>query len=210
MALASHILDSLLEERPDLQIGGRFPGDERFDWLQTTVRLFPARMAWNLASNLSGVQVSIDQAPFFWSGPDAWVDGQGRRLVAISHAPVQVRVQENQVLFHPLRDDQDTTITLFIADNPYTNLTAAFAMADEAVGRSNGVRYTVALSTDDKTYTNLLEKDVSRAIWETVKIDLCAYLHQALTLKLISSSKGNDSYDWLQITLELLSIASPK
>jgi tetratricopeptide (TPR) repeat protein len=185
-------------------------GDDSYDWLQTTVRLFPAHMVWNLASSLSAVQASTDQAPLSWSSPDAWVDGKGRQLVTISHAPVQGRVQENQVLFHPQSYDQDTTITLFISDNPYTNLNTAFALADEAVGRSNGVRYTVALSTDGKTYTNLLEKDVSRNTWDTATIDLHAYLHQALKVRLVSSSKSNDSYDWLQITLELLSLASPK
>jgi hypothetical protein len=185
-------------------------GDDSYDWLQTTVRFFPARMAWNLASSLSAVHVSTDQAPLSWSSPDAWVDGQGRRLVTISHAPVQGKTQENQIQFHPQSDNQDTTITISIADNSYTSLTTAFALADEAVGKSNGVRYTIALSTDGKTYTNLLEKDVSSNSWDTATIDLHAYLYQALQVRLISSSKGNDSYDWLQITLDLLSLANSK
>jgi hypothetical protein len=78
-------------------------------------------------------------------------------------------------------------------------------LADAAIGRSDGVRYIISLSTDGKNYTNLLDQEISSNLWETKSIDLRAYFHQNLKLKLVSSSEGNNSFDWLQLTLDLYS-----
>jgi hypothetical protein len=180
-------------------------GDDSYDWLQTVVRLFPAREVWDLAANLSSVQVSVDQAPLNWTGSNGWEDHEGHQLVTSSQTPVQGSTIANQVLFHPQSSTQDTTITLSITNNPYTILMTNFALADAAIGRSDGVRYIISLSTDGKNYTNLLDQEISSNLWETKSIDLRAYFHQNLKLKLVSSSEGNNSFDWLQLTLDLYS-----
>jgi hypothetical protein len=63
---------------------------------------------------------------------------------------------------------------------------------------------------DGKNYINLLEKEINGALWETATIDLRAYLQHDLKIKLVSSSKGNDSFDWLQLTLDLFSLVTLK
>ena len=185
-------------------------GDDRYDWLQTVVRLFPVGKAWDLASNLANLQVFVDHTPLTWTNSEAWEDNQGHRLVTISQTPVQGSAIANQVLFHPQGNTQDTTITLSITDNPYAMLATIFALADEVVGRSDGVRYTILLSMDGKNFINLLEKEINGNLWETATIDLRPYLHHDLQIELVSSSKGNDSFDWLQLTLDLFSLVTLK
>jgi tetratricopeptide (TPR) repeat protein/4-amino-4-deoxy-L-arabinose transferase-like glycosyltransferase len=233
-------------------------GDDGYDWLQTTVRLFPALGIWDLAANLDVVQVAATDTPLSWrlssispergeegsvarvdgdgrpavtvpqvattdvslpwrsasippaggkGSSGAWVDGDRRPLVTVSQAPVQGAAQDNQVQFHPFSNHQDTSITIAIADNPYSILRTAYALADEAVGRSDGVDYAIAVSADGgRTYVSLLQVEVSQNVWSTQALDLSAYLDQDLTVKLVSSSRGNENYDWLQVTLGLLSI----
>jgi tetratricopeptide (TPR) repeat protein len=187
-------------------------GDDSYDWLQTTVRLFPALEVWDLATHLATVQVATMDVPLSWippsggeGGSSAWGDRDGRPLVTLSQVPVQGAARDNQVQFHPFSNDRDTGITLVVADNPYSTLKTAYALADEAVGRSDGVDYAVTVSTDGgRTYASLLEVEVSQNIWDTATFDLSAYLNRDLTLKLVSSSRGSEDYDWLQVTLDLI------
>lgn len=184
-------------------------GDDGCDWLQTTVRLFPAQEVWNLAANLSTVRAATADAPLSWNGSSAWIDGDGRSLVTLSKAPVQGAARDNQVQFHPYGDRQDTTITLVSADNTYTTLKTQYALADETVGQSDGVDYAISVSTDGGgTYTRLLERNVFQNIWGAATLDLTAYLNQDLTIRLASSSRGNENYDWLQVTLDLIGTRS--
>jgi hypothetical protein len=195
-----------------LQLAVDALGDDGYDWLQTTVRLFPARAVWDLAENLATVRVATADALLSWSFPSgekessgAWVDGDGRPLVAVSQALVQGAARANQVQFHPFSSDQDTGTAIAIVDNPYSTLRTAYALADEAVGRSDGVDYAIAVSADgSRTYASVLEREVSQNAWDTATLDLSAYLNRNLAIKLVSSSLGNDNYDWLQVTLDLI------
>jgi tetratricopeptide (TPR) repeat protein len=191
-------------------------GDDGYDWLQTTVRLFPAVDVWDLATNLATVQVATTDVQLSWSPPSippsggkgsagAWMDGDGRPLVTVSQAPVQGTARSNQVQLHPFSDHQATAIAIVIANNPYTTLKTAYALADEAVARSNGVEYAVMVSTDGgRTFASLLRVEVSQNNWDAAMLDLDSYLNRDLTIKLVSSSQGDENYDWLQVTLNLL------
>lgn len=180
-------------------------GDESYDWLQTTVRLFPAAQAWDLATNLASVQVAALDTPLAWDGARAWIDADGRPLVTLSQAPVQGSAQGNQVQFHPFGSHQDTTITFLMEDNPYSVLQTAYALADEAAGQSDGVGYAILLSTDEgRTYKNLFEREVLSNAWDSAMLDLSGYLDRDLTFKLVSASQDNDTYDWLQIKMSFI------
>ncbi len=137
-------------------------------------------------------------------GPVVWVDGDGRPLVTISQAMVQGGISGNQVLFHPYGDHEDTHIVFVIEDNPYFTLRTAYALADEAVGQSNGVDYVLAVSTDGgRTFSTLLRNEVLRNGWDTASVDLSPYLNRDVTIKLVASSRGNAAFDWLQVILSL-------
>ena len=191
-------------------------GDDRHDWLQTTVRLFPPLEVWDLATNLGGVQVAAADAPLSWrafsvpaeggtESPSGWLDADGRPLVTVSRAPVHGAARDNQVQFHPFSDHQDTSINFLVRDNPYPVLRTAYALADEVVELSDGVDYEIAVSTDDgRAYTSLLKREIVQNTWDTATLDLSAYLDRDLTIQLVSSSRGEQGYDWLQITLDLI------
>jgi len=177
--------------------------DVNFDWLQTVLQLIPDRKIWDLGSNLADVQVTTDSTSLSWNDLSGWKDYYGSAFVALSESPVQGKPLANKVLFHPYNSNQDTTISFSIPDNPYATLATSYALADEVVGRSDGVRYTILISTDGKNFTKMLENDVANNQWNTTMIDLKAFLHKDLLIKLLSSSKGNDNFDWLQLTLDL-------
>jgi len=180
-------------------------GDDSYDWLQSTVRLFPAPQEWDLASNLAKVEVTASDTSLDWDGSRAWLDGSGRPLVTISKAAVQGNARHDQVQFHPFSSGEDTTIALAVKDNRYSLLQTAYALADEVIGRSNGVEYEVRISTDGgKTYARLLEREVSSNVWDSATLDLRPYWGRDLTIQLCAGSKGNDAYDWLQMTLVLV------
>ncbi len=180
-------------------------GDDAYDWLQTTVRLFPGLQVWDLAGNLEAVQAVTDDVPLVWDGSTAWVDGNGRRLVAPSQAPVHGQARFNQVQIHPFSTQLGTAVMLAVEDNPFAALSTSYALADEAMGRSDGVEYAIAISTDDgQTFATLQAREVSGNAWESDTVDLGAYLGQDLTIMLLSSSGGNDDYDWLQVTVHLI------
>lgn len=146
-----------------------------------------------------------DDVPLVWDGSTAWVDGNGRRLVAPSQAPVHGQARFNQVQIHPFSTQLGTAVMLAVEDNPFAALSTSYALADEAMGRSDGVEYAIAISTDDgRTFATLQAREVSGNAWESDTVDLGAYLSQDLTIKLLSSSGGNDDYDWLQVTLHLI------
>jgi len=126
-------------------------------------------------------------------------------LVMISQLPVQGKNRGNQVQLHPFSNQEHTNITFDIANNPYTSLTTAYALADDAIEKSNGVEYFIYVSTDGgESYNNLLQVDVTQNIWERSTIDLSAYVNQDLIFKIISSSRRNADYDWLQVTINLI------
>ncbi|GAG78284.1 unnamed protein product, partial [marine sediment metagenome] len=139
-------------------------------------------------------------------GTSGWVDEDDRPLVVISQLPVQGKNRGNQVQLHPFGNQEHTNVTFDIANNPYTSLTTAYALADDAIGKSNGVEYYIYVSTDGgKKYNNLMQVDVTQNIWERSTIDLSTYVNQDLKFKIISSSRGNTEYDWLQVTIDLIS-----
>ncbi|MBN1657360.1 MAG: tetratricopeptide repeat protein, partial [Anaerolineae bacterium] len=180
-------------------------GDDSYDWLQTTVRLFPAVRVWDLAANLASVQVAGPDAALVWDGTAAWQDGNGRSLVTLSHSPVQGAARHNQVQFHPFGQGQDTVLTWTVEDNPYTGLRTTYAMADEAAGQSDGVDLGISVSIDGgRTFTPLLESQVVENTWQAAMLDLAGTLGQDLVVQLRSSSRGSDNYDWLQVTVALM------
>jgi hypothetical protein len=50
----------------------------------------------------------------------------------------------------------------------------------------------------------LLRVEVPQNNWDAATLDLDSYLNRDLTIKLVSSSQGDENYDWLQVTLNLL------
>ncbi len=188
-----------------LQVVADARGDDSYDWLQTTIRFFAVPDVWKLGANLASVKATSTLVPLSWNGSSAWVDEAGRSLAAISQAPVQGTTRENQFQLHPAGSDQDSVLTFVVQNNRYNSLITNYALADEAIGRSNGVNYAISISTDGgMTYKTLLEKAVSENVWNATMIDLGAYLNRNLVIKLVSSSRGSDDYDWLQITLDLI------
>jgi len=126
----------------------------------------------------------------------------------VSQAAVQGAARDNQLQFHPFSTNQDTILTFGVEKNPYTTLHTSYALADEAVEHSDGVDYAVWISTDrGTTYNPLLETVVSENKWSTRSLDLCAYQNRDLKIRLVSSSRQSESYDWLQITVDL--VAAP-
>ena len=84
-------------------------------------------------------------------------------------------------------------------------LHTAFALADEAAGRSDGVGYAIAIRTNGgQIPVHVLERQVLGNSWDMEVLDLSAYLDQDLLITVTSSSLGHEDYDWLQMTLQLI------
>jgi tetratricopeptide (TPR) repeat protein len=179
-------------------------GNDTYDWLQTSLHLAPVVNTWDLSTHLDIVRA----ANMDWNGANAWVDKNSRPLITVSKTPVQGMARENQVQFHPFSTHQESSIIFDVKHNPYVVLKTKYALADESIGRSNGADYAILISTDGgQSYSNLLKRQVLQNSWDAVTLDLSAYLNHDLKFLLLASSKGDDTYDWLQITLDLISPA---
>lgn len=178
-------------------------GDFAFDWLQTTVgltQLFPP--AWDMSAHLAEARFEPGSLSVEWR-EDGFYTADGGRLVGPSLLPASQQAVPGQVHLHPYSSEIDSTILLSLTGQAYGTLKTSFALADEAAPRSNGVDYTVSVSTDGgQSFTDLLSTTVSTNLWQAEVVDLPP--SEAMLLRLRSSARQDAAFDWLQVNLILL------
>ena len=183
-------------------------GDYTYDWLLITFELHPPADIWDFVTNAwqgSG-ECGAEPLQFKTRG----FRYQNRWLVTRSTLPVQGITHTNQVHFHPCSATEDTVLRFPLPGNTFTTLVTSYGLADDAITRSDGVEYTIAISsTLNPTPTMLLEARVTENEWHTAYVDLKPYQGQDVTLLLRASAIGDEQYDWLQVKLNLLPVPLP-
>src|SRR5207302_1450708 len=132
---------------------------------------------------------------------ETWVDGFNHLLVSSTTKAILPTVggltKPDQVAFLPPISSGNSFIQAEFHGNKYGNLTTTFALADLAIGKSNGVTFSIQV-----TQGSQLLDTVSRAVttnnWQRVSIQLP--LDVDLTIVLTSNSGPSSDYDWLQVT----------
>ncbi|MBI1881133.1 MAG: glycosyltransferase family 39 protein [Chloroflexi bacterium] len=177
-------------------------GEANFDWLTVQGLIYPANASWSLDDHLCSVQVQANQKLLAWT-PTGHYDAGGRALVQSSLLPVSGVVHPHQIFLHPAIESGFTYLEFEIPNNPYSVLTASFGLADEAVGQSNGVQYTVSVLTPSDHPNNLLTTHVISNTWQEKSFDISTYLNQNIHIQLSVDAAGNVNYDWLLVALRL-------
>jgi hypothetical protein len=157
---------------------------------------------WDLSQHLDAV-VAFNNSTVYSYTYQAFVDGFGHLLISSWYASLQTvggTIVSDQVLFHPPFVSGNSYIQISLPRNKYTNLTTSFALADGAVGRSNGVSYSVE-AREGNQQLFLFNRLVTMNNWQQFSTLLPT--GPDLTILLTSNSGVSSSYDWLQITLIL-------
>lgn len=157
---------------------------------------------WNLSQHLDSVAAFSNSTVYAYSNY-SFTDGLRHTLISSQYAwlhAVGGTVLTDQLLFHPPYVSGNSYIQISIPQNKYTNLTTSFALADGAVGKSNGVTYSVLATTGNQQLFQSTRLVTTNG-WQ----NLTALLPTGpdLTIVLTSNSGASSSYDWLQITLTL-------
>ena len=149
-----------------------------------------------------------DALPLEWQG-DGFFTHDGQRLAVRSTLPVGGQSLPGQVLLHPYSSEVDSTLIFDLPNQPYRVLKTSFGLADEAAPFSNGVDFTVSVSTDGGgSFADLIQTAVTTNTWHSELVDLPD--SQDLVLKLNASAQLDITYDWLQVKLDLLPFDSGK
>jgi len=157
---------------------------------------------WDLSQHLDAV-VAFNNSTAYSYTYQAFVDGFGHLLISSWYASLQTvggTILSDQVLFHPPFVSGNSYIQISLPRNKYTNLTTSFALADGAVGKSNGVSYSVQ-AREGNQQLFLFNRLVTMNNWQQFSTLLPT--GPDLTIVLTSDSGVSSSYDWLQITLTL-------
>jgi hypothetical protein len=157
---------------------------------------------WDLSQHLDAV-VAFNNSTVYSYTYQAFVDGFGHLLISSWYASLQTvggTIVSDQVLFHPPFVSGNSYIQISLPSNKYTNLTTSFALADGAVGKSNGVSYSVQ-AREGNQQLFLFNRLVTMNNWQHFSTLLPT--GPDLTIVLTSNSGVSSSYDWLQITLIL-------
>ena len=181
-------------------------GDEAFDWLQVVLSLQRSADVWNLGIHLPDIDLKAGATPMEWRVDGAWYQNpvdMPLRLVGLSDAAVQGQVRGSQVQIHPAWPGISTRLAFTLDENTYGMLRTLYGLADEAVGRSNGVRYTIAI-LGDEGWVRVLDEIVQENIWHDKTVDLSRHLGKQITVQVEVDSLDDINYDWLQVSFDLL------
>ena len=174
-----------------------------FERLIDGIAIYRYSPNWDLSEHLDSVEAFSNSTVYGYSN-QSFVDGFGRILISsaryASLPTVGGTTLSNQVLFHPPLVSGNSYIKISIPNNKYSNLTTSFALADGAVGKSNGVTYSV-LATEGSQQLFLFNRLITMNNWQQSSTLLPT--GPDLTIVLTSNSGASSSYDWLQITLTL-------
>jgi len=176
-------------------------GDFSYDWLQTTVELVPpSRTVWDLSAHLPWAEVYT--LPLTWKG-DGFRTVGDKLMVGRSELSVGGESLPGQVHLHPLSSDSDSILGFALDGTEYRCLKVSYALADEALHRTNGVDYTVSLSLDHgETFTDVVKATVVSNTWQFTWVTLPT--SKSLEVKLRSSARDDATFDWLQTSLFIL------
>ncbi len=168
------------------------------------VSIFRYNPTWDLSQHLDEVDAHSNSTTYRFVN-QTFVDGYDHILISselYSSLPtVGGTARSNQVMFHPPFVSGRSYIEFNLLGNRYSNLTTNFALADVAVGRSNGAGYSIQVSEGGRQLA-LLSHQVTNNTWQQSSVLLPTGTD--LTIALTSDSGLSSSYDWLQITLTLL------
>lgn len=157
---------------------------------------------WNLSQHTDSVAAFSNSTVYAYSN-SSFTDGVGHTLISSQNAwlsTVNGTILTGQLLFHPPFVSGNSYIQINIPQNKYTNLTTSFALADRALGRSDGVTYSI-LATEGNQQIFQSTRLVTTNSWQ--KLTTLLPTGPDLTIVLTSNSGASSSYDWLQITLSL-------
>jgi tetratricopeptide (TPR) repeat protein len=187
----------------------RTRGSFRYNWLITTLQLVPAGGVWNLVNNAWQSHGQCGPAELVL-GPDGFKYRE-RLLISRSERPTQAITRPLQVEFRPCSGSVDTVWRFPIKALPFTRLQTSFGLSDAAAGHSNGVAYSVAISTTLQPSPVILFEapNIRDRGWHHAEVDLTPYEGQDATLILTTSALGDAQYDWLQVELSMFPADSP-
>jgi hypothetical protein len=162
--------------------------------------------SWDLASNLENVSIKSEIGSYKYFR-QTWTEEPNNVLVKPTFldesSQVDKSLKPNQILLHPSIQDTTTFVTINIPSNHYTRLVTDYGIPDLAVEKTNGIKYTIELSTDGgNSYAQLFSTDAKQNVWKTEICDLTPYIGKNITFRLSSKGLGNGYY-WLQITFML-------
>jgi len=166
------------------------------------VALYHFSPSWELSQHLDGIEAFSNSTLYGYTN-QSFFDGFGHTLISSRYASLHTvagTILANQVLFHPPYVSGNSYMQISIPRNKYTTLNTTFALADGAVGKSNGVTYSV-LVTQGARQLFLFNQLVTTNSWQ--KSSTILPIGPDLTISLTSNSGVSSSYDWLQITLTL-------
>lgn len=164
---------------------------------------------WDLAAVLSSVaRAYSDQGDLLWWPDHTWVrpyPHEQKVLVSRSALEVEGSVRPNQLLIHPFGDQARTYLQFEMLDNVFTVLRVGYGLADDVAGLTNGVDYSVEVRGQGADeYEPLFAQTVTENVWRERTISLAPYWSEDLDFRLVVDARGDDTYDWLQTTIELL------
>jgi hypothetical protein len=167
------------------------------------VAIFRYSPTWDLSQHLDSVSAYSNSTLYQYLN-HTWVDDFDHSLISSErYAPlptVQGYTRNNQVMFHPPFVAGNSYIKISLVANRYGNLTTSFALADAAVGKSNGVTYSIQV-TEGSQQVATISNPVTTNRWEQSSILLPTNIDLTIILK--SNSGPSSSYDWLQIAFTL-------
>jgi len=173
-----------------------------FETFVDGIAIYRFSPSWDLSQHLDSVAAFSNSTVYGYSNL-SFADRLGHILISSQYAwlhTVGGKVLTNQLLFHPPFISGNSYVQIIIPQNKYTNLTTSFAFADGAVGKSNGVTYSVlAIEGNQQLFQS--SRLVTMNSWQ--KLTSLLPTGPDLTIVLTSNSGVSSSYDWLEITLTL-------
>jgi 4-amino-4-deoxy-L-arabinose transferase-like glycosyltransferase len=166
------------------------------------VAIYRYSPTWDLSEHLDAVEAFSNSTVYSYTN-QSFLDGFGHVLISSRNTSLHSvggAILTDQVLFHPPFVSGNSYIQISIPRNKYTNLTTSFALADGAIGKSNGVTYSVQ-ATEGSQQLFLFNQLVTTNSWQQSSTLLPT--GPDLIIVLTSNSGASSSYDWLQITLTL-------
>jgi hypothetical protein len=164
---------------------------------------------WSLASGLELANVIGGDAELEWAYNNCWTKpypDNGAVLVAPSILSVDGKSQHDQIHFHPYSAIHPTSINLKLEDSHYNELLVGYGLADEVIESSNGVNFQISVTTENMEQpVVLMNETVKSNEWNWKTLPLVAYQGQNFVLHIRVNALEDDSYDWLQVVVRLVS-----
>ena len=167
------------------------------------IPIFQYTPIWDLSQHLGSV-VAFSNSTAYKFANNTWTDGFGHLLVSSTSNTILPVVggltKPDQVAFLPPTLSGNSFIHACFQENKYGNLTTTFALADAAIGKSDGVTYSLQITAGNQSVGSISEIVTSNS-WQRLTIPLPTNVN--VTIVLISSSGQSSDFDWLQVTFIL-------